>query len=106
MQAGKLRFRCTLMRPEQVRGPSGGFVDTFVKDRDFWADIQAVSGRAWLAAAQGQSEVTTAIICRPINAPAYWRVVYGDTTYEIQAPLLDRPKDELRLMCKTVKPDG
>lgn len=106
MRAGPLRHRCQLMRPERIRSPAGGYIDTFVEDRRFWADIQAVSGRAWLGAAQGQSEVTTAIICRPITAPAYWRVVYRDTVYEIQAPLLDRAKGELRLMCKTVKPDG
>ena len=106
MGAGQYRHRCRLYRNEPIRDPIGGDTDHWVQVRPFWGDVRAVSGRNWLAAAQHQAEVTVEIHCRPLAALAGMRVEHDSITYQIEQPLLDRGRHRLRLMCKTVKPDG
>jgi len=106
MRAGKLNHRCRLFRVERVRDEIGGWHDVWVPLRKFWGDIRPVSGRTWLTASQEQSEITVEIYARPLAAVAGMRVTYGDDTYEIVAPLLNRSLYQLQLMCKTVKPNA
>lgn len=106
MGAGNYPHRCRLYRNDRVRDPLGGWLDNWVLVRPFWGEVRAISGRSWLAAAQGQSEVSVQILCRPLDALAGMRVRHASNTYQIEAPLLDLAPHRLRLMCKTVKPDA
>ncbi|MDD1979003.1 phage head closure protein [Pseudomonas tussilaginis] len=107
MQSGKYRSRGTLQKPSRVRDELGEWVDGWADVTDVWSRIRPVSSRAWMAAAQEQREVTAEIYIRPRSDVAGgWRFLRGDTVYEIVAPLFDAERNELKLMCKTVKSHG
>ncbi|CAM3117364.1 hypothetical protein BZK31_03380 [Pseudomonas floridensis] len=106
MRAGKLRHRCTLYRNERVRDELGGWQDVWVEVRKFWGDINAVSGRVWLSAAQENAQITAEIWSRPMKVTAGMRIGYRDSLYEIEAPLFSQTLNRQQLMCKTVKPDA
>ena len=104
MQAGKLRYRCVLRRAQKIRGPTGGWVESWVEVASVWADIRPISGRAWLAAAKEQAEVTAEIFIRfRGDVEAGMRVICKEVAYEVVAPLPDARCQYLKLMCKSAK---
>lgn len=104
MRAGRLRHRVMLQRLTRVQDDIGGWIEVWLDVGETWAEIRPVSGRAWMAAAQEQREVTVEVLIRPRQGiVSGMRVVKGDTFYMIEAALLDYARCELKLMCKTVK---
>lgn len=63
-------------------------VTTIGDDGTMWAAIKAVSGKEFLAAQAGQSQVQTKIITRFFEgATSAMRIDHGSTIYNIEAPL-------------------
>ena len=103
MRAGRLRHRVMLQRLTRITDDIGGWTEVWLDVGQTWAEIRPVSGRAWMAAAQEQREVTAEVLIRPRQGiEAGMRVVKDDTFYLIEAALLDYTRCELKLMCKTV----
>ncbi len=103
MRAGRLRHRVMLQRLTRVPDDIGGWTEVWLDVGETWAEIRAVSGRTWMAAAQEQREVTAEVLIRPrqgVNTGM--RMVKGETLFLIEATLPDYIRCELKLMCKTV----
>jgi SPP1 family predicted phage head-tail adaptor len=113
VQAGKLRHRIwvdDLVTPPEVDS-DGARVDQWVPvfDRMVSAEVKAISGREYIAAAAVQSKVTTRIKVR--FRPEYrarMRVRHRDATYNIEAVIPD-PDSGIRfltLLCSSGVNDG
>lgn len=102
MRAGRLRHRVMLQRLTRVPDDIGGWIEVWQDVGETWAEIRPVSGRAWMAAAQEQREVTAEVVIRPRQGvEAGMRVAKGETLYLIEVALMDYNRCELKLMCKT-----
>lgn len=98
--------RVQLLKAEEVRGPTGQVVKTWVQFARPWAEPRAVTGRQYTGAAAEQAEVTMQFIVR--SAPylrAGLRVMRNDgQAYEVAAALPDQPRrGYTTLMSVTVK---
>jgi SPP1 family predicted phage head-tail adaptor len=75
MDSGKLRHRVVLDRRVYVQGAGGSTEHVYVEEATCRAEIVAVSGREYFAAAQVQSEVSTKIRIRwRAGVDSTWRV--------------------------------
>lgn len=105
MRAGKLDKRILIQSPPTGQDDNGEPLTTrtdFVTDtpdHKVWASITDVSGREFLAAEAGQNQVQTKIGIRyRAGVLPSMRVVYGATTYNIEA-VLGQDMKTLLLMC-------
>lgn len=104
MRAGRLRHRVSVQRLTRVPDDIGGWQEVWLEEGQTWAEIRPVSGRAWMAAAQEQREVTAEVVIRPRQGiESGMRIVKGEMLFLIEAALLDYSRCELKLMCKSVK---
>lgn len=111
--AGRLHHRVELQAKSVSRDAMGGEVVTWTKQSSAAADglwaarVEALSGRALIAAQQAQSEVTARILMR--NNPAVqadWRVLHGSVVYAIHAIIPDADGVGMNLQCAKGLLDG
>lgn len=106
LAAGRLIHRIELQAKSVARDDRGGEVVTWVKQASIAADglwsarVEALSGKALIAAQQAQSEVTARILMR-YNAAvqADWRVLNGADIYTIHAIIPDADGVGMNLQC-------
>jgi SPP1 family predicted phage head-tail adaptor len=92
MDAGRLRHRVTIQSVTETRDTSSGAISTSWADvATVWAAVEPLSGREFLAAQAGQSEVVARILIRYMaGVTAKMRVVHGARIYNIHAVLADK----------------
>lgn len=109
MRAGPLRHRCQIYQLQPVKDAIGGVIVSYQPQGCLWAEINPVSGRAFLAASQPQAEVTAEIIIRYrsdiTESTRLQETIEGAALYEVVAALPDNKRTRLKLMCKTVRDD-
>lgn len=111
MRAGRLSRRVTIQQRTESQNATGEVVWTWVDVCTVSAEISAVSGREFFAAQQVQSNVTHSILIRyrPGIVAKMRAVEIGcdsTTYYDIEAPLPNPRRTELRLMCVTRDAEG
>lgn len=111
MRAGRLSRRVTIQERVETQNATGEVVWTWQDVCSVWAEISAISGREFFSAQQIQSNVTHTILIRyRPGILAKMRAVESscDATiyYDIEAPLANARRTELRLMCVTRDADG
>ena len=113
LAAGRLIHRVELQAKNVSRDAMGGEVITWTKQSSIASDglwaarVEALSGKALMAAQQAQSEVTARILMR--NNPAVqadWRVLYGADVYAIHAIIPDADGVGMNLQCAKGLLDG
>lgn len=98
--AGRMRHRVILQAKSVTRDAVGGEVVTWVDQATVWADVQALSGRALIAAQQASSEVTAAIHVRHrADIQPDWRIKHGTDLYAIHALIPDGIGVHLNIQC-------
>lgn len=105
MRAGRLSRRVTIQRRVETKTAAGQVVWTWEDVCDAWAEIAGVAGREGQTNAQVQATITHAITIRyRADVVAKMRVVERacpDVAYDIEAPLANARRTELRLLCVT-----
>ncbi|MBI6132322.1 phage head closure protein [Serratia marcescens] len=110
MQAGKLRHRITLQKPEKVQNPDNGEMeDAWLDLTTIWAEVVPLSSREFVAAQAMQNAVTTRITIRYRQdiQPKY-RILFRGKIFNIEGILSD-PKsglEYLTLPCSEGTNDG
>lgn len=103
MRAGKLRHHVMLQRPEYSQDPvSGEVIPAWVDVNKVWAAIEPLSAREFIAAAAGQSEVTSRVVIRyRPGITSAMRIIHSGKVYNIQGVLADMEsgRDYLTLPC-------
>jgi SPP1 family predicted phage head-tail adaptor len=102
MESGKLDKRITLQANIPTKSDNGEFVDTWVDQSTVWAAIEPLSGRAYFAAQQANSDVTGTVRIRyRADVKPSWRIKYGNRYFSI-ASLVNSKEEraELRIMYK------
>lgn len=99
IRAEQYRHRIILQsKGTPTRDSVGGEVITWTDMATVWARIEALSGRALIAAQQAQSEVSARILIRHrTDIQPDWRVVHGSDIYDIHAIIPDSLGVELNL---------
>ena len=98
IRAGKLRHRVTLQAKSVTRDDMGGEIIVWTDVATVYAQVEALSGRALMAAQQAQSEVSGRILLRHrADIQPDWRVVHGSDIYAIHAIITDLSGEELNL---------
>lgn len=110
MRAGRLNRYVTIQRRVETQNATGEVVWTWVDVCSVWAEIAAVSGREFFAAQQVQAMVTHAITIRYRSGiVAKMRIIEDcdqSIQYDIEAPLPNARRTEIRLMCVTRDAEG
>ncbi len=110
MRAGKLRHHVMLQRTEYSQDPvSGDVTPSWVDVDKVWAAIEPLSAREFIAAAAGQSEVTSRVVIRyRPGITSAMRVLHRGKVYNIQGVLtdMDSGRDYLTLPCSEGLSDG
>lgn len=92
--------KVALQRPPEGADAAGQPLDDWATVANVWADIRDISGREFVSADGGRSEVTTRIrIWRRSDVTSAMRVLAGAVVYQIQA-VLDEGADTTLLLCK------
>lgn len=100
LSASRLTHRVTLQSKSVVRDALGGEVITWTDEATVWARVEALSGKALIAAKQAQSEVTARILLRHrTDVQPDWRVVHGADVYAIHAIIPNPERTEINLQC-------
>ena len=104
MRAGELRQRITIQQKTITRDTYGAAVETWAALATVWAAVEPMSGREYFQSQQINAEVTTRIRIRHrSDVDSTMRVVFGASTYDIQAVIEpETNKRELQLMCREV----
>ena len=91
MDAGKLRHRVTIERFTQgAQDPNtGDIINQWQVLRVVWASFEPVSGREFIAAQAGQSEVTARIVVRFADVTTKDRINMNGRLYNIHGVLPD-----------------
>ncbi|MCE8052280.1 phage head closure protein [Halomonas daqingensis] len=112
MDAGKLRYRITIQRQEQIQNPQTGAITTTWVDylTNVPAEIQFLSARELIAAAATQSQVMARIIIRwrPDPIDPSMRIVHQGKIYNIHGAIPDNitGKQHYTLPCSQGVNDG
>lgn len=110
MRAGRLSRRVMIQQRVESRTPAGNVVWTWQDFCPAWAEIAGIAGREGQTNAQVQATITHAITIRYVpGVVAKMRVVEigcPDVAYDIEAPLANARRTELRLLCITRDADG
>lgn len=104
MQAGRLDQRVTLERYTTTEDDWGSSVEAWEPVGTYWAAVEPLAGREFIAAQAAQSEVTTRVRMRwRPGITSRDRLVHEGTTYGIESVIDIRSQHrELVLMCKAV----
>lgn len=106
LQAGKLDQRITLRSPQQTRGASGGYQQTWLDHPDCWAAVRNLSGteRSATTGAGGEVAVARVEITIPWreDVTERWGVLYRGRHHNIKHvnDLMAR-RETLILTCET-----
>lgn len=115
MEAGQLRHRVALQRPEyQQDADTGENILAWVTVGTVWARIAPLRAREYISSQANQSEITTEIFIRfRSDLDPTWRAVHmvnGSPAriYNIQGAMQDSDsgRDYLKLMCQSSVNDG
>lgn len=110
MRAGRLNRQISIQERIETKTAMGNVVWTWTEKCRAWAEITGVTGREFQTNAQVQANVTHAITMRyQPGIVAKMRVVElgcPDVAYDIEAPLANARRTELRLMCVTRDAEG
>jgi SPP1 family predicted phage head-tail adaptor len=103
-----LNERVRLYKRTTGKGPTGQPETTYTALPGIaWAEVKAISGRAFLAAGAELADVTMQVIMRYRGDLAQGdRVTHNGQWLEVVAPLPGRRANRLQLMCKTVPGGG
>ena len=104
MRAGDLDQRVTLQRREEGEDEAGQPYSGWVDVASYWAAVEPLRGREYLAAQAIATETTTRIRMRYVpGIDSAMRVQHGADTYGIDACIhVKSARQELQLMCKRV----
>lgn len=104
MQAGRLDQRVTLERYTATEDDWGTPVEVWAAVGTYWAAVEPLAGREYIAAQAAQSEVTTRVRMRwHPGLTSRDRLVHEGTTYGIESVIDIRSQHrELVLLCKAV----
>ncbi len=117
MEAGELRHRIMIQRPNTERQALGSFEEIYEDYLECWASIEPIGPRELIAAAQIASEITTRIRIRyRPGIDATMRVVHRkvsgspteETIYKIEGNPIDvlGRRREIHLMCRHRDAEG
>jgi SPP1 family predicted phage head-tail adaptor len=99
-----------LQRPEYSQDPvSGDVIPSWVDVGKVWAGIEPLSAREFIAAAAGQTEVTSRVVIRYRQGiTSAMRIIQGHKVYNIQGVLADMEsgREYLTLPCSEGINDG
>lgn len=106
--AGQLRHRVTLQSKSVTRDAMGGEIVVWTDVATFVpAKVEALSGRALMAAQQAQSEVTARILLRyRPDIRNDWRILHRTDIYAIHALIPTPDGVDLNLQCSTGLKNG
>ena len=104
LQAGKLRWHCTLQQPATGQDGTGQPLTGWVDVAQFWADIRQTGGLEAIKAGAVTSKVQTSIRLRyRTGITSGMRVVCGGVVYNILAVLPDLAgKGHVDLVCEVL----
>lgn len=107
LKAGDLDQRVTLQSRSVVKDANGQDVITWVPEASVWAQVQAVRGREFFAAAQVQQEQTVKVRIRyRTDVLLSWRLVWQGRNHDITGIVPVGRKDMLEIMCLQGVKDG
>jgi len=99
-----------LQRPEYSQDPvSGEVITSWVDVNKVWAAVEPLSAREFIAAAAGQSAVTSRLVIRyRPGITSAMRIIHSGKVYNIQGVLADMEsgRDYLTLPCSEGVNDG
>ncbi|GEB79225.1 head-tail adaptor protein [Desulfovibrio desulfuricans] len=101
MGAGSLRHRITLQRMVRTPDGMGGGSDSWVDVDTLWAEVQPLTGKAYMAAKQAQSDVSHRVRIRfREGITPDMRIQFGTRIFQIDAVLCpNERRQDLHLMC-------
>jgi len=106
IQPGKLRHYAELQSQSQTSDGGGGFTLTWVKERNIWCDIRAVSGVQRLESSRLESAISHEITVRyNEDVTPQKRIVYQEIPYLIEAVYdTDKLQHRMELVASTGVP--
>lgn len=100
MRAGSLDQRITLQQPVLSRDDYGHETISWQPAATVWANVQALRGREYFAAAAVQKELTIKIKIRHrADIANTWRILHKGATYNIEAVIPLGRLEYQELMC-------
>lgn len=91
ISSGRLRHRVTLQEQVNVIDPETGARDVIWQSRGkAWAAVEPLSAREFIQSAATQSRVTAKIVMRKRDIGPSWRILHGDTMYNVEGILADK----------------
>jgi SPP1 family predicted phage head-tail adaptor len=107
LKAGDLDQRVTLQSRSVVKDAYGQDTVTWVPEATVWAQVQAVRGREFFAAAQVQQEQTLKVRIRwRTGVSPTWRLVWQGRNHDITGIIPVGRNDMLEIMCLQGVKDG
>ena len=106
MKIGRMRHKVELHEVTKNQDGYGEQVPTYTKYDDVWAEIEPLTGRELLHAQQVSAELTVRIRIRYHGTvKSEDRVIYGDRTFEVVGPPINKDERgaEMILMCKEIE---
>lgn len=107
LKSGDLDQRVTLQSRSVVKDAMGQDTITWVPEATVWAQVQAVRGREFFAAAQVQQEQTIKVRIRwRTGVSPTWRLVWQGRNHDITGIIPVGRNDMLEIMCLQGVKDG
>lgn len=107
MQAGNLDQRITLQARSTAQDAAGQPTDTWLDVATVWAQVQAVRGREFFAAAQTQQEQTVKVRIRyRAGVTTAMRLLWEGRPHDITGVIPVGRKEMLEIMCLQGVKDG
>lgn len=107
LKSGDLDQRVTLQSRSVVKDAMGQDAITWVPEATVWAQVQAVRGREFFAAAQVQQEQTLKVRIRwRTGVSPTWRLVWQGRNHDITGIIPVGRNDMLEIMCLQGVKDG
>lgn len=105
MEAGRLRHRIKLQEKQITQNENGFLKESYINIGEFWAQINDVSAREFVASANLESKITTKIIVRynEIFFKKNLRILHSGVYYYVESALNDPEKENifLTLLCNS-----
>jgi len=105
MQAGKLRNKLTIQRPDTTEGTGGEELPNYSTFATVWGSIEPLSGSEGLQGRQAGSEVTHRIVIRYYaGITSDMRILWNGRYFNLSQPPInkDERNKEIELMCREV----
>lgn len=107
LKVGDLDQRVTLQSRTVVKDANGQDIITWFTEASVWAQVQAVRGREFFAAAQVQQEQTLKVRIRwRSGVLPSWRLVWQGRNHDITGIIPVGRNDMLEIMCLQGVKDG